>query len=264
MIDPSFSELLAGLRQTSENTFVADISENWMQGRTTYGGMSAALCYQAAVNNYAELPPLRSAQVNFIGPAGGQVNIVTTLMRQGRSVVYIGVEMIGERGLATHAVFCFGASRDSKLNQGFTTTPIVPKPQQSPDFFASNPGPTFASNYECRLAKGGLPISGSTEHEHFIWVRHKDKNANDLAALIGIADMPPPAVLPMFKEFAPISSMTWMLNFLTRDISTDDRWWLMRSAAEHSRDGYSSQDMQVWNTAGDLVVTSRQNIAIFY
>ena len=61
--------------------------------------------------------------------------------------------------------------------------------------------------------------------------------------------MPPPAVLPMFKEFAPISSMTWMMNFLKEDISTEDGWWLMRSAADHSRDGYSSQDMQVWNKA---------------
>jgi len=55
-----------------------------------------------------------------------------------------------------------------------------------------------------------------------------------------------------------------MMNFLSEDISTDEGWWLMRSAAEHARDGYSSQDMQVWNSRGELIITGRQNVAIFY
>ena len=261
---PSFSELLGSLKRVEEHQSTVHIAENWMQGRTTYGGMSAALCYQAVNNHCLDLPPLRSAQINFIGPAGGDVSVTTKVMRQGRSVTYISAEIMGEKGLATHAVFCFGQDRESRLNDNFTSPPKVPSVEASADFFDSGMGPPFAKNYDCRLAQGGHPVSGSDDHEHFIWVRHKDQNANDLAALIGIADMPPPAVLPMFKEFAPISSMTWMMNFLQQDISTEDGWWLMRSAAEHARNGYSSQDMQVWNKAGDLIITARQNVAIFY
>jgi acyl-CoA thioesterase len=261
---PSFSDLLNSLNTTGEQQSSVTITDNWMQGRTTYGGMSAALCYQAVVNDFPELPPLRSAQINFIGPAGGQVSVTTKVMRQGRSVAYISAEMIGEQGLATHAIFCFGESRESRLNQDFTNKPKVASVEQSSEFFGPGVGPSFASNYDCLLAQGGHPVSGSDEQEHYIWVRHKDKNADDMAALIGIADMPPPAVLPMFKEFAPISSMTWMMNFLREDISTQDGWWLMRSAAEHARDGYSSQDMQVWNKAGDLVISARQSVAVFY
>jgi acyl-CoA thioesterase len=58
--------------------------------------------------------------------------------------------------------------------------------------------------------------------------------------------------------------MTWMMNFLSDDISTKDGWWLMRSAAEHARDGYSSQDMQVWNSDGKLIISALQNVAVFY
>jgi acyl-CoA thioesterase len=263
-MNPSFSDLLNSLTTTAEQQSRVTVTDNWMQGRTTYGGMSAALCYQAVVNDFPELPPLRSAQINFIGPVGGQVSVTTKVMRQGRSVAYISAEMIGEKGLATHAVFCFGESRESRLNQDFTDKPKVASVEQSSNFFDSGFGPSFANNYDCLLAQGGHPVSGSDEYEHFIWVRHKDKNADDMAALIGIADMPPPAVLTMFKEFAPISSMTWMMNFLREDISTQDGWWLMRSAAEHARDGYSSQDMQVWNKAGDLVISARQSVAVFY
>lgn len=260
----SFSELLSSLEQTAEQLSTVSVTQNWMQGRTTYGGLSAALCYQAVVNDFPNLPTLRSAQVSFIGPVGGDVSVSTKVMRQGRSVSYVSAELFGEKGLAAHAVFCFGESRESRLNEHFTTPPNVPSVEDSIDFFDSGFGPSFANNYDCLLAQGGHPISGSNADEHFIWVRHKDEQANDLAALIGIADMPPPAVLPMFKEFAPISSMTWMMNFLKQDIATEDGWWLMRSAAEHASEGYSSQDMQVWNKAGDLIITGRQNVAIFY
>jgi len=261
---PSFSDIMSSLNVSSQVKSSASIPANWMQGRTTYGGMSAALCYQAVINQLDDLPPLRSAQVNFIGPVGGDVSIETKVMRRGRSVAYISAEMTGEKGLATHAVFCFGESRDSRLNQDFTNPPDVPNVEQSTEFFNSGFGPSFAHNYDCLLSQGGHPISGSSEHEHYIWVRHKDRKADDLSALIGIADMPPPAVLPMFEDFAPISSMTWMMNFLSEDISTENGWFLMRSAAEDAKQGYSSQDMQVWNSSGKLLISAQQSVALFY
>ena len=260
----SFTDILNGLERIDEHSAKANVPQSWMQGRTTYGGLSSALCLQAVLENYDDLPSLRSAQINFIGPVGGDVSIHTSIMRRGRSVAYISAEMIGEKGLATHAIFCFGEARESRLNQDFTHTPDVPSREESENFFKRGPGPAFSANFDCLLAKGSMPISGSDDAEHFIWVRHKDKNANNLVALIGLADMPPPAVLPMFQEPAPISSMTWMMNFLSDDLSSDGNWWLMRTAAEHARDGYSSQDMQVWNTDGNLIITGRQNVAVFY
>jgi len=263
-IKPVFSDIMRGLQQTNESTVSAHVPENWMQGRTTYGGLSAAICLQAVEQSHPNLPPLRSAQINFIGPVGGVVSTATNVLRQGRSVAYISAEMTGEKGLSTHAVFCFGERRESKLNRSFTTAPNVLGIKESRNLFENQPGPSFSNNFECLLAKGAVPVSGADTSELFIWVRHKDPRATNMAALIGIADMPPPAVLPMFEEFAPVSSMTWMMNFLSDDISTEDGWWLLRTAAEHARDGYSSQDMQVWNSSGELVISGRQNVAIFY
>lgn len=259
-----FSKLLADGAKASTSKWSFNITEDWLQGRTTYGGLSAAICLRAIENEFDDLPPLRSMQVNFIGPVAGEVEIEVTLLRRGKSVAYISAEMKANDQVATHCVCCFGTKRESRMNTVFGDTPSVPTFSESKNFFQHGPGPTFSNQFHCRLAKGGFPVSGSPDSEHFIWVKHKDELANDMPALVGIADMPPPAVLPMFKEFAPISSMTWMFNILTEDLETEDGWWLMRSAAEHSKDGYSSQDMQVWNTSGDLVLTGRQNVAIFY
>ena len=264
----TFTELIKSCEIDTDRNVQATITEDWMQGRTTYGGLSAALCLRAAElsqqNSVSSLPPLRSAMINFVGPAGGAVSMQADTLRAGKSVSNIQVNMSGEHGLATHAVFTFGASRPSKLSHYFKPCPTVPKVDESDGFFNHSKRPSFTQNFEVKLAKGAHPLSGSDEHEHYLWIRHKDKKANDLAALIGIADMPPPAVLPMFEEFSPISSMTWMINFLSEDLSTEDGWWLMRTTADHAIDGYSSQDMQIWNSRGDLVTTGHQSVAIFY
>ena len=108
-----------------------------------------------------------------------------------------------------------------------------------------------------------MPISGSDEHEFYLWVRHEDPRAEGIVALLALADMPPPAVLPMFREFAPISSMTWMVNVLNANPVSKDGWWLLQSRGENASEGYSSQDMLVWNSDGELVIAGRQSVAIF-
>ena len=260
----SFTQLMQSIAPAGDKQWSVTITDSWMQGRTTYGGLSAALCLQAVLNDYPDLPPLRSAQLNFVGPSGGAVTITSKVLRRGKSVAYISAEMTSDTGVATDAVFCFGASRDSRLNRDFTTPPNVPGIKDSTDFLEPGLSPIFTQHFDCRLAKGGLPVSGTEESDLFVWSRHKDQSANDMVALIGLADIPPPAVLPMFKEFAPISSMTWMMNFLTDAPQTQDGWWLFNSSAEHARNGYSSQNMHVWNRDLELVATGRQNVAIFY
>jgi acyl-CoA thioesterase len=247
-----------------EDGWHVEIPENWMQGRTTYGGLSAALCLEAVNREHTRLPPLRSAQINFIGPAGGQVKITTKVLRRGKSVAFINAEIIGEKGLATQAVFCFGEARQSKLNHDFTDKPTCSDVQDAEDFFKLGPGPVFTNNFECLLADGAVPISGSDKSDHHLWIKFREQVEINATSLLAIGDMPPPAVLPMFKEFAPISSMTWMVNFLQESPTTKDGWWLMRTRAEDVNNGYSSQDMQVWNHDRELIMTGRQSVAIFY
>ena len=260
----SFTDLISMMSQEEDETYKASITEDWMQGRTTYGGLSAALCLEAAQRTHEGLPPLRSAQISFVGPSGGEVSLTSSILRQGRSVTFVNADLIGEKGIATRAVFCFGARRESMFDKMYIDAPDVPNPEGSKAFFPPEGfAPSFTQHYDSRLAKGGRPVTASEEHDHFIWVRHKDQGATNLVALLALGDMPPPAMLPMFPTFAPISSMTWQLNFLTDNPQTEDGWWLMQSRAENAGEGYSSQDMIVWNSAGEAVIAGRQSVAIF-
>ncbi len=258
----TFTDLLSEARFV-DGVFTSHIPDSWMQGRTTYGGLSAALCFETALRAFPDLSPLRSANISFIGPAGGTVEGRAAVLRQGKSVSFVEADISGEAGLATRGTFAFGASRDSVFDSIWTPPPDMPAPEDCEPFIPKGLGPNFASHFDTGLAKGARPGTGSKEHDHYIWVRHADPDATGLTALIALADMPPPAVMPMFTQFKPISSMTWMMNFLRDDLKTRDGWWLLQSRAENAAQGYSSQDMLIWNRDMELVVAGRQSVAVF-
>jgi len=256
-----FSELI-GAAHREAGGLLFSVPGDWMQGRTTYGGLSTALALEAAVAQHDDLPPLRSANVSFLGPAGGDVRATSRVLRRGRSVSFIEADVECEGKLATRCVFAFGASRQSAHERRFVNVPEVPAAEDCESYISGPLAPRFTGHFESRLARGGRPMSSSKHSEHLIWVRHRDPNAKGLPALLAVADMPPPAIMPMFSAPAPISSMTWLVNVVDSSPSTDG-WWLLLTRAEHAADGYSSQDMFVWNSDGNLAATGRQSIAIF-
>ena len=59
------------------------IGDAWLQGRTAYGGASAAIALTAIKAAFPDLPPLRSAQIAFVGPLAGEVTATPVLLRRG-------------------------------------------------------------------------------------------------------------------------------------------------------------------------------------
>jgi len=258
-----FSEIIADI--TPEGA--AYVPEDWQQGRTTYGGMSAALCVAGAMREIPDLPPLRSAQFAFIGPAAGALRTQCTVLRAGKSSVFIGVDLQGESGLATRATLTFAAGRDSKLHYPPSEPPAVPRPAHCDDFFAGGKGPRFIQHFEVRRAGGQPPLSGADTPDLLVWMRHRDEAARTgILGLIALADALPPAAFTMFAAPAPISTMTWSVEFADPHIAEtkiNDGWHLMMSRGEYVAHGYTGQDMQLWNGAGAQVLMARQTVALF-
>ena len=85
-----------------------------------------------------------------------------------------------------------------------------------------------------------------------------------MAALVALADVLPPPALSLAESPAPLSTMTWMLDFLSgKDMEDPGNWRLLRSRAESVRDGYSTQSMAVWSMDGKLLLAGRQHVAVF-
>ncbi|HRP12621.1 MAG TPA: thioesterase family protein, partial [Terricaulis sp.] len=81
-------------------------------------------------------------------------------------------------------------------------------------------------------------------------------------ALLAMADCPPPAAMVHFPNPAPISTITWSIDLLGAPLSAEG-WRLLRSSSDHARDGYSMQNMMMWDEAGAPLAIGRQAVAIF-
>lgn len=259
-----FTDLMASIARVDGNHWRVSVSDDWLQGRTAYGGLCAALCLEGALREFPDLPPLRSAQIAFVGPATGNLSIRATLLRRGKSAAFVSVDLAGDAGLATRSIFVFGAARASAMNHVKVDAPTAPPPDQCESFFRNVPGLNFVQHFDGRLAGGHLPFSRAGDPTLMLWLRHRDPSLRESAvSLLALADAPPPAAIVLFEKFSTISTMTWMVDVLTDDLSTEGGWWLLRTSAETCAAGYSGQAMTVWNGAGRPILAARQTIAVF-
>jgi acyl-CoA thioesterase len=263
---PSFSEMMQGLRAEGDSAYKAHIAEDWLQGRTTFGGLNAALCIAATERAVPDLPPLRSAQFTFIGPAGGDVGMTPRLLRRGKSSVFVAVQLSSEGTLATQAALTFAAARESPYSYRSRPMPAAPPPATTANFFRAGK-PKFTQHFEAYVAGGQKPVSRATTPEIVLWVRHRDPEAmHTLPGLIAIGDVSPAAAYTMLATPVPASSVTWSIEIIDAAAAAQapgDAWYLLRTAGEDVREGYSVQDMALWTQDGTLLMLARQTVAIF-
>lgn len=258
------SDLIAALAPTETGWTVA-VGDDWRQGRTLYGGISAALCLAAAERAFPDLPPLRSAQVSFVGPASGQVELRAELLRRGKSAAFVSADLLSDGQIGTRSVFCFGAARPSAYARAADPAPAdLPRPDACAPFFPDGVGPAFRQHFDMRLARGQRPISGAAVPDMWLWARHLDHaTPANAIALLALADAPPPAAMSAFTAPAIISSMTWMVDVLDAEAAVRPGWKLLRSNAETIAEGYSAQAMSIWDEDGRALVAGRQSVAVF-
>lgn len=244
----------------------ASIPDGWKQGRTAYGGLTSGLALVAAQKAFPDLPPLRSANINFIGPVSGAPVFTATLLRRGRNVTTVHVSAEIEGQSVADIVFTFGISRDSVLSVNRDITP-APAPGDCKRFtpkIAEPVVPQFFMRFETKLIDGARPMAGAAEGYVRAWSRHMDISSRDgIASLLTLSDVLTPAALPMLKKIAPVSSVNFMLNFVTDNPTTTDGWWQVESRMSSAAQGYSSQIMRIYNYDGQMVAEGLQCVAVF-
>lgn len=265
----NFSQLMdsiafeAGAETASARLSVPD---DWLQGRTVFGGLQAALAVRAMRQLVASEFLLRSVQSTFVGPVlAGPVSVQATVLRRGKSTQHLRAEVLVEGRPCFTALGIFGGARDTV----FTSLPSVPPAVKPPEQLTSlsfMPGvtPAFTQHVEMRWAKGLPPFSGVTDPNAQIYVRHRDDAAMSEAHLVAACDIIPPPVLSAMKAPTPGSSMNWQLELLADPACLRGDDWLRFDAemtAAHS--GYSWQTAKIWSGQGELVAISHQCVAVF-
>ena len=236
--------------------------DHWMQGRTLYGGASALIAYTAVIRAFADLPPLRSAQIAFVAPTGPEVELKREIVRQGRNVAQVRSEIWCEGQCTLTAFWLFGTERESNADHAAAQLADWPGPPEDAEITMTDKGPAFIqNNFELRR---GQELTGPGEPVVRRWARLAEKeNLDPISELILLGDVLPPGAMRAMKRQGPLSSINWSFNLLTTSPETRDGWWLSENASQHAADGYSSERLRLWNTDGKQVLDGMQCVAIF-
>lgn len=239
--------------------FRVAVPEQWRQGRTTYGGFSAALALHAAQIAAPGLPPLRSAQVAYVGPLAETIEVRATVLRHGRTAGFVQTDISGAGSLGFRASFIFMASRESRmeLDQAAPTEHRPPAPGTA---LYSGPEDLFTGRFEFLDLKEHAPGPA----EWLRWARLREGGGLDPAIeLLAIGDALPPAAIKLLGGFAPLGTLGWTMNLLTPAPATREGWWLLHARADLAQGGFSSQRMTIWNADGACVAEGMQSVAVF-
>lgn len=258
-----FSEVMQSLKPDGDS-WTTTVPEDWMQGRSVFGGLQAAFALRAMRALVPADVPLRTLQTTFMAPvAAGAVRLRARVLRQGKSAVHVEARLEDGAQSLCLAVGVFGAGRASTVSISPQQTPVEsPKPLE----FRHVPGvtPSFTQHFPSNWLRGGLPFSGHALPEAVIEINMQDSGAVTEYHVLAIADFIPPVALSLLKSPAPGSSLTWMIEFLRERF--DDLplpGWRVDAQLIAARSGYTNQSVMVWGPGGVPVALSRQSMVVF-
>ncbi len=264
MHDINLEDILTNLENSDSNS--THFSENWSQGRSAYGGLSAAFAVTAMRKKLAQPQTIRSLMVSFIAPvAPGEVLVEAKLLRQGKNVTQCSANVVSEGQIALQAMAAFGNSREA-FKPDTQDNKELPN-RESGIAFSDNAKrlPHFLQYFDGCWIDGGIPFSGNYKPFLNMWVRHKqDVSRFPIEKIIALADIPPPVLLSHFdKPPVPASSLSWSLEFIEAPEDIKGEWFYMEFEVEAAADGYTQQSGKIYDELGRLVALTRQCMVYF-
>lgn len=252
----------------NSRTGTLNVPDSWGQGRTVFGGLSAALAFRVL---RAEVPadrPLRSLNVSFVGPLATETDFgfQVEVLRSGKYVTQAEARVVQNGEVCLVLLASFGVQRDSVTGVEALEAPPFERPEK-PGLFPYIPGvtPQFFQHLDMTIQDGNMPFSGSSTSHHGGFMRFKEAPAEWTEShLIALIDTWPPTLLQQLKTPAPASTLTWNLEFLHphRPVASD-AWFGYRAITRQAGEGYGHSEANIWDEHGELVAVSRQTITVF-
>lgn len=259
-----FSEVMAAL-EVAEGGGGGIVPGDWMQGRAAFGGLLAAFANKAMRTIVPTGLPLRQLQVAFIGPAAeGPVTVEARLLRAGRAVTQAECKVLSGGEPATAVIGTYGAPRTSSVAVEMPRTPVPDLASARARPFEQGATPVFTRHMDMRWVEGAMPF-GAGEHPHArILLRHEDPATLTEAHVIALADAIPTPGLSVLRRPVPVSSLTWMLEFLEHDFGfAPSRWWHVDAEVIAGGEGYLHHTATLVDPDGRAFALNRQLVAIY-
>lgn len=237
-------------------------AQEWMQGRTLYGGASALVAYTMAMRAFPGLPPLRAGQVGFVAPVGEDIELNAQIIRQGRNVTQVRSEILSDGKVALTALWLFAEEREANAVRPADPPENWPGTPLDSELTMQGEAPSFvANNFEIRHGQARDADHGATIRR---WARLTESHALDpVGKLVLMGDVMPPGAMRIMQRRGPISSINWSFNVLDPHSQSPDGWYLAENASQYAGAGYSSERLRMWDANGCQVLDGLQCVAVF-
>ncbi len=246
-----------------DRLYTFSVTEDWLQGRTAFGGLSAGAAVRAMLEHVPHERKLRSLMVSFVAPVKeGEAQVLVSILRSGRALHQVEARVMQEEQVCLVLLGSFGAAHDKYLPMEPPSAPVLPAPEDAlPMPFIPGVTPNFTQHLEYQWTVDSIPFSGSQEAHCQGWVRFKEGAPVGWPELVGLLDSWPPPIISTADGFVPASSVTWMINVFAEvpvDGFAGTDWWMYDAECSVSKDGYADTQGQLWDQSGRLIARSRQ------
>jgi len=261
--EPTPFSVLMSRVDASSGAARVDVPEDWLQGRTLFGGLQAAIGL-AAMRTVVPDSPLRSLQVTFIGPVpGGPVEARARVLRSGKNTTHAEARLVDGDNTLAYMIGVFGRARDSVIR----VVPAQPPVDSAQPFemrYRAGVVPSFTQHFRARWMRGGPPYTGATDHDNVIELGMRDAGPASEMHVVAMADFIPPIALSFLKAPVAAASLNWMLELLRDDVAALPLdGWRIDAHLVAAEDGYTHQSLELWGPDGSPVALGRQTMVVF-
>lgn len=238
--------------------------EGWMQGRSTFGGLTAAAMAALARNAEPESDrALRSASMQLLAPVRpGATRGETTVLRRGRNITFVEVRLLQADALVARSTMVFAKPLASTVEVAPPPKPEVGDPDTfSPIPYIEGVTPEFTKKVDMRWAQGRPPFMGGTEAAFTGLFRYREP-LGDVEGVLALLDTFPSPVLSLLKQPCPASTVTWTAHPMAIPSSFDD-WFTLRYEAVAGSHGLHTVTGRLYDSSGVMLGWTEQLVAVF-
>lgn len=252
------------LQAQADGAFFGHTSAAYANMVGPFGGVTAAQALNAVLQHPQRLGDPVAFTVNFAAAlADGSFLVLARPARTNRSTQHWIVEVRQGEDTVLTATAVTAVRRDT-WSATEAMMPAVPHPNEVPPSQRQGRVEWF-NRYDMRFVEGGLPtVWDGAEVQSSrtrLWVRDLPDRPLDFASLTALSDVFFPRVWRRRARFTPIGTVSMTIYFHAAGAqlqSTGAGWLLGQAQAQAFSNGYFDQTAQLWNGAGDLLVTSHQ------
>ena len=263
MSQHAFDEAIA-LQPQADGSFLGRTSPAYANMVGPFGGITAAQALNAVLQHPQRLGDPISLTVNFAAAlTDGPFTAIARPARTNRSTQHWVLEVQQEGQAVLTGTAFFGLRRDT-WGVDEHTMPEVPAPADVARA-AGRASVEWVKRYEMRFAEGPIPSEWNGADQGTsrsrLWLRDDPPRPLDFASLTALSDVFFPRVWRRRPVFVPIGTVAMTIYFhadAAQLQAAGSGYLLGQTQAQAFRNGYFDQTAQLWNEAGQLLVTTHQ------